>query len=317
MQALSWRTSPRVGAVCALLLLPTLLMAQSAFAPPAGAIVRAVSGAPCYSGEVFLASHADTLSLATLGFSQFEFRGRSVRTVKYGAVWRTDADLGRLPASVSGVTYDEVVVALPRDVPAGSQISSVEDLDVALVQARAPRTENSSTIVRKYYVTPDGRYIPVERVATDPSWQPCYEASKRAVGSFDREDLSSKGTFITSPSGKYPFTRAEDVGWSDPDITGTFHVMPVEKGVFHKPQNVGARDPETCGNFRVTPYSTLKDCGIGSTNWYKKPSGTGSFGFGPSNYKPSDGYLGIGYRSHPVSYPSQYRPSIRVQGSRR
>lgn len=337
MLTLSWRTTWRLAAACALM--PALVNAQSASAPPAGARVQTVNSAPCYSGELFLASHADTASLIPLGFSHFEFRGRSVGTVKYGAVWRTDADLSSLPACVSGVMYDEVV-ALSREASKASEMVSAEDWHEALRQARAPGEETGPTIIRKYYVTPDGRYIPIERISCVREWQPRYAASRRGVSGFDREDISSKGTFITSPSDQYPFHRKEDVGWSDPDITGMFHVTPVEKGVFHKPENVGTRDPDvtgtyiihpvekgrfhkkenvgksdpgTCGNFQITPYSTLKDCGIGSTNWYKKPSGIGSFGFGPSGYRSP----GVGYHSFPVTYPSQYRPSIRVQGSRR
>ncbi|MDD5087602.1 MAG: hypothetical protein PHI18_02225 [bacterium] len=312
MTALAWRIAARSVAAGLLVLIPLCLTAETAFAPPADARIQTVSGARCYSGEVFLASPADTLALAALGFSQFEFRGRSVRTVKYGAVWRTDADLSKLPASVSGVTYDEVVVALPRDVAAASEISSVEDLDAALQQAREPRAETGPTVMRKYYVTPDGRFIPIERVRSTFVNAPV-EPTRRSSEDFEREDLMNKGAFITSPSDHHPFRRKENVGWSDPDITGTYRVTPVEKGNFHKKENVGKRDPATCGDFQITPYSTLKDCGIGSTNWYKKPSGTGSFGFGPSSYRSP----GVGYRSFPVSYPEQYRPTIRVQGSRR
>ncbi|MBU0507298.1 hypothetical protein KKH27_00480 [bacterium] len=302
---------------------------QIAFAPPPMAQIQTLGDQKYFSGEVYLASHADTAQLVPLGFVRFEFQGRSVRTVKYAVLWPMDADLSDLPPSVSGLVYDEFVITeWPPDLIADMSDDMTED-ESDVTRRSAPRDyrersrgeQNSRAIaeyriVGDYFVLPDGRWIPIRSVWGDLTVGTRKDERKRESGEFDRDDLARKGTFITSPSGKYPFRKVTDVGWKDPDLTGNFRVMPVEKGVFHKPQNVGRRDSKTCGNFQITPHSTLKDCGIGSTNWYRKPSGTGSFGFGPSNYQPRDGYFGVGYRSFPVSYPSQYRPSIRTPDSR-
>ncbi len=58
-------------------------------------------------GEVYLASHQDTVALKTYGFRKLEFVGRSLGSVKYAAIWPETVPLDKLATIVSGLEYAE------------------------------------------------------------------------------------------------------------------------------------------------------------------------------------------------------------------
>lgn len=351
MRLLFERWSRAVLPIAAAGLLLGSAQAKITYSPPANAQVYLIDGKTYYGGEIYLASHADTAGLSELGFQYLEFHGRSVGTVRYGALWPTDADLSQLPKAVSGLNYEEIA-------PPSYSNTDLTEADDPLMMAIKANQKSGNALIRKpnesrdsqkrYVLSKDGKLIPLETVAFDGDVlfrKSNTRATRRSDAPGLPDDLSMHGTFFTTPSDARSIRKVGEVGWRHPDLTTTFHTNPVEGGPFHTPhnvpgmrdtdltgtfmfepvekgpfrkiENVTTRDSKTCGNFTVTPYSTLRNTGIGSTNWYKKESGTGTFIGGIPNYQPRDSWRGVGYRSFPTCYPSQYRGSIRTPDSRR
>ena len=74
-------------------------------APPNCASVK-IGRTEYIKGEVYISGHEDTVMLKCFGFRNLQFVGRSLRSVKYFALWPRDLDVRALPDQVSGLNYD-------------------------------------------------------------------------------------------------------------------------------------------------------------------------------------------------------------------
>jgi hypothetical protein len=91
----------------------------AAIRPPAYAKIETLSGKAYYSGQIYLASHQDTLLLNKYGFRDLEFQGRSVGTVLYHALWPVTLPLDSLPSPLRNLEFDVVPpdTTSPDDLP--------------------------------------------------------------------------------------------------------------------------------------------------------------------------------------------------------
>ena len=267
--------------------------AQHKFTPPPDAKVVKLNGKEYLTGDVYLPSHADTVSLTALGFRDLEFEGRSVGTVKYRALWPVELALAEMPKAVSGLDYDYVRGYYP-----------FEDYESPVVGENPVRTRTPVT-VRSF--DPDFFEAPLTRAG--PGWQ-CVKRSCD-VG-MNPEDLR-KFTAGESPYSSRWDGGAAPTAYKNPSLTGTFRVLPEECGPFHKKENVGTRDPHTTGNFMLTPIETTERSSLQVRDWSNGNPYTGTMNWGTSGYYPPGG---VGYHQFPVGYSSQYRPGIRVRRTR-
>lgn len=284
-------TMRRICFILSLLLLPSALaVAQSSrYVPPPESKVVRENGKEYLCGELYLANHADTLSLKSLGFKDFEFLGRSVGTVKYRAKWPVEEAQTELPQAVSGIDYTRYDEIFPLE-------------------------ETESPVVEANPTNPD--YLPRVR-SFDPEFQK-FESSRSGPGiSLSAYDLKymSRDEFVKLLRGEYPdYYKKVVTKWpntrNDREITGTFRTLPVESGPFHKKENVGSDSLKLSGNFQLTPIETTRRSSI-QVRDFGGVSSTGTMNWGTSDYQPRDGWRGVGFRPFPTSYPREYRGGIR------
>jgi hypothetical protein len=95
-------------AAAAALWLLTAASATTSIRVPVRAWVTEINGQTYLSGELYLNDCTDTLRLKPLGFRRFEFRGRSVGTVRCHAFWPRILPLDSLPDLVHDINFDEM-----------------------------------------------------------------------------------------------------------------------------------------------------------------------------------------------------------------
>jgi hypothetical protein len=92
------------------------------FKPPMGAVIHTIGAERYYSGEIYLASHEDTLALRKFGFRNFEFQGRALRNVSYHVLWPTSVVIDSLPTEFQNINFelaqtDTMLRSAPDDSP--------------------------------------------------------------------------------------------------------------------------------------------------------------------------------------------------------
>lgn len=83
--------------------------------PPPNCASMRIGTARYVKGEVYLASHQDTVALKAFGFQRLEFVGRSPGSVKYAAIWPETVPLDKLASIVSGLDYAERAPETPDE----------------------------------------------------------------------------------------------------------------------------------------------------------------------------------------------------------
>ena len=181
-----------------------------------------------YRGEVYLASHQDTVTLKRFGFRELEFVGRSLHGVKYAAMWPLDLPVDSLPEAVSGLDY-----LLDEKTSAAIEVPLEPD-----EQRQASRIDIPQRAAHEAY----RRYVIRDLTEKDYSYSyitvPA-ETKRYKQYDYDKEDVdqATRGVFRVNPIEEGPFHTKEYVVTKDDPAIGTIRVNPIEEGNFHTPQN--------------------------------------------------------------------------------
>lgn len=238
--------------------LAAALRAQQAFRPPAGAIMEKRSGRDFCSGKLYLTAHGDTALLVPLGFREFRFAGRSVRSVKYTAVWPADADFDALPPQLTGLVYDaipesdDVIFIYERAAPDGK---SAPDRAVLV---GSPATLNNLDAMD--YWEQRG-YKLVER-RRDVNWNSDSPGGSGWIPfGIDPISLTTRGVHF--PSTIEVFPRAGQKPRTDnSEFTGMFPAEPRHAASYYRPRAAIMPERTAAEKTRAIPHSTLQLRGI-------------------------------------------------------
>ena len=195
-----------------------------------------------YRGEVYLASHQDTVTLKRFGFRELEFVGRSLHGVKYAAMWPLDLPVDSLPEAVSGLDY-----LLDEKTSAAIEVPLEPD-----EQRQASRIDIPQRAAHEAY----RRYVIRDLTEKDYSYSyitvPA-ETKRYKQYDYDKEDVdqATRGVFRVNPIEEGPFHTKEYVVTKDDPAIGTIRENPIEEGNFHTPQNVVTRDHPAVGTFHT------------------------------------------------------------------
>jgi hypothetical protein len=215
--------------------------------PPPNCATVTVGHTEYLKGEVYLAEHADTMALKAFGFRRLEFRGRSLGSVKYSAIWPENVSIDSIATVVSGLDYE---LAVDKTEPTPVLLKPTPELREALEREAA---KNDSLDYKLPY-----RRVIVGDLEKGDVVEYYYQYKATPTKRMDADEMQEinddlRGNFQVTPIEKGPFHTKENVYVKDDPNLGTFRVLPVEEGPYHKPESVVVEDDPNLGTFHVNP----------------------------------------------------------------